>query len=229
MAPHRQLIEATEDDSLRAFVKAWGPLRDGLNTWSGSDPIERYRKERDRLTVSARLLASVEEPELQRTALRMFVQTLPTDEPWLSVLAQLKKRYRPLSNVEVGMDCGNEEWVESITIKQLDDVVTGIAPLFATSPIFHRYTIERKKSGNLLKASLMIPGLMQAMMWMVWQDIAQNHPIQFCVECRKLIEFTTRHAKRFCTTECAHRRTGREWQQRKRKKEKQTDGTQKAR
>jgi hypothetical protein len=229
MAPHRQLIRATDDDSLRAFVKAWGPLRNGLNAWSGTDSIAIYRRVRDRLVVSARLLASVEEPELQRPALLVFVKSLSADDMFPSILAGLKKRRGPSSDVEVGVDVDNEEWVKSLTQKQLDSIAREVAPFFAVSAISHGYTVERKKTGNILKASLMIPDLKEAMIWMMWQDVAQSHPMQFCVECRELIEFTTHHAKRFCSHACAHRRTGREWQQRKREKERHSNGTQKAR
>ena len=68
-APHRQLVEANDDTRLRNFVKAWGPLRVTLDSWSGSDPIERCRLERDKLRATIQVLTSVEDGVEQRNAL----------------------------------------------------------------------------------------------------------------------------------------------------------------
>lgn len=229
MAPHRQLVQATDDDSLRAFVKEWGPLRATLGDWSGSDPIEKYRKARDRVAVASRILAAVEEPDLQRKAFQAFVNSLSADEFFPAILGGLRKRYRVPSDERGGADGNHERWVEALTQNQLNEVIAEIAPFFAVSAISPRYTVERRKAGNILRASLSIHNLMEAMTWMIWQDVSQNHPMQFCVECPNLIEFKTLHAKRFCSPECAHRRAARESAQRKRDAGRKTNGTQKTR
>jgi hypothetical protein len=229
MTPHRQLIRATDDSLLRVFVKAWGPLRSILNAWSGNDPIDDYRRERDRLTVGARLLASVEEPELRRPALLGLVKSLSADEMFPSILGGLRKRYSGSINFGDGGAEGHEAWVESLRDRQLEEVTAEIAPYFARSAISPRYSVERTRAGNVLKASLTIFNLSEAMTWMFWQDVSQHHPMQFCVECRGLIEFKTHHAKRFCSPECAHRKTARESARRRRQEERRTNGAEKTR
>ena len=229
MTPHRQLIRATDDNSLRAFVKAWGPLRSVLSSWSGSDPIVEYRRRRDRLVVATLLLASVEEPELQRSALVGFVKSLSADEMFPYILGGLRKRYRVASDIGNAEKENHEEWVESLNQTQLKEVTAELAPYFAVSAISPTYYVERRRAGSVLKASLKLHNLSEAMVWMIWQDVFQNHPIQFCVECRQLIEFKGHHAKRFCSFECAHRKTAREWQRRKREKGRRADGVKEAR
>lgn len=229
MTPHRQLIRATDDNSLRVFIKAWGPLRSSLRMWSGNDPIDAYRKERDRLSVGARLLASVEEPELRRPALHGLVSSISADKMFPAFLGGLRKRYRTANVFGDGREENLEEWVESLTHRQLEDVTAELAPYFAVSGISPRYSVERTAAGNVLKASLAIHDLSEAMTWMFWQDVFQHHPMQFCVECRRLIEFKTHHAKRFCSSECAHRKTARESARRKREEERKANGTQKTR
>lgn len=229
MTPYRQLVQATNDDLLRAFIRAWGPLRAVLGEWSGSDPIDAYRKARDRVTVATRILASVEQPDSQRFALRGFVDSLWAWDLFSPVLEGLRKRYGDGSDAGKGERVGHQEWVESLTRNQLNIVIAEIAPMFAFSAMHPRYVVEQSRAGNVLKASLSIPNLLEAMTWMIWQDISRNHPIQFCVECRGLIEFKTNHAKKFCTSECAHRRTARESARRKRNEERRSNGTHKAR
>ena len=229
MTPHLQLVRATDDGALRAFIKAWGPLRMVLDDWSGSDQIDEYRKARDKVTVASRILAAVEEQDSQRTALQVFVASLSANKFFPAILEGLRKRYRVPGDVEDRVDADHQQWVELLTQNQLNEVIAEIAPIFAVSAISPRYSVERRKTGNALRASLAISNLMDAMTWMIWQDFSQNHPMQFCVECRKLIEFKTHHAKKFCSPECAHRKTAREWQQRDRDKERKANGTQKAR
>lgn len=229
MTPHRQLVRATDDDSLRVFVKAWGPLRTVLGEWSGSDPIDAYRKARDRVTVASRILASVEEPDLQRAALQGLVTSLSADKLFPALLEGLRKGYRVPSDVGDCVDGNHLQWVESLTKNQRREVIAEIVPIFAVSAISPRYRVERSRAGNVLKASLAIQNLMEAMTWMIWQDVFQNHPMQFCVECRKLIEFKTHHAKKFCSFNCAHRRTARESARRKREEERKSNVTQKTR
>ncbi len=229
MNPHRQLIQATNDSLLRAFIKEWGPLRGFLGDWSGSDSIDAYRMERDRVTVAARILASVEEPDSQRFALQGFVDSLGAWDLFPPVLAGLRGRYKAGSNVGKDEHEDHREWVESLTQNQLSLVIAEIAPMFAFSAIHPKYILERGRAGNVLKASLSIPSSRDAMTWMLWQDISRNHPIQFCVECRGLIEFKTHHAKKFCSPECAHRKTARESARRRRNEERKTNVTQKTR
>lgn len=225
-APHRQLIRATSDGTLRVFVRAWGPLRPALDDWSGTDPIEAYRKVRDRMTALARLLASAKDPEAQRSALLESMKYPPDGNEgakWSVAWAQAYK------GAQINRGMRLSVWLETATPKQLEKFTTtyisqAAAPFAAT-----RFTAERRGSGFVLRDSLDFKSIVRALYWMLWQDVYRERQFQFCVECPKLIPSTTRHARRFCSDECAHRRTAREWQQRKREKERKTNGTQKKR
>jgi hypothetical protein len=224
--PHRQLIRALDDESLRVFVKAWGPLRPALDDWSGSDPIEVYRKIRGRMTALARLLASAGDPEAQRSALLESIRN-PLDinegANWRHALTHAYK----VAKIDRGVRFA--DWLEAAMPRQLELVATtyisqAAAPFAAT-----RFTVERSGNGYVLRELLNFKSIVHALFWMVWQDVFRGRQFQFCVECPKLIPSTTRHARRFCSDECAHRKTAREWQQRKRERERKTDGTHKTR
>jgi integrase len=111
MAPRRQLLKANDDDALRVFVRAWGPLRFSLKAWSGSDPIETYRRQRDEWTAGVRFLTSVEEPEMQRSALLKLAdfrrgesdppfRLIPLTGVACSALARLRARAESFGSVE---------------------------------------------------------------------------------------------------------------------------------
>lgn len=223
MTPHRQLIRAKNDETLRAFVKAWGPLSPVLNEWSGSDPIKAYRTERDRLTAFVRLCASVGEPETQRSALLELANAPPTDVlKWATVWGLARRNAQiPPPNLPL-------KWLVTATPKQLVIVAETVVSAFAAPFAPTKFTAEPKGNTYSLRASLNLKSLSRALSWMVWHDLYNDRPIQFCVECRDLIDSQTKHAKRFCSPECAHRRTAREWQQRKTQKGK-GNGTQKTR
>ncbi len=207
--PHRQLILAGDDNALRAFVETWGPLRPFLNDWTGSDPIEAYRRERNRLTTIARLLASVEQPDTQRSALLAFARLSKTDTTAAMLISGLQSQLPSLADAQSGLDALTRKQVEFAITRMVSEL-----PLVGTLP---RLTVERTPNGNALRVSMGINSLVDALNWMLWQDVVQNHPTQFCEECRSLIQLKTLHERKFCSPRCAHRKTARTWQQRKRK------------
>jgi hypothetical protein len=228
--PHRQLIQASDDAALRAFVKAWGPLRFQLDAWSGSDSIEWYRRERDRLTATVRVLASVEEGEMQRSALIGFSELSRTDESLQLALWSLRTNFQIPGTQIQGFDENIRQWFELATPEQIEAATIALVQMLGPSPLScPQFRVERERRHNVLRATLNLTSLSDALSWMVWQDVFQSHPYQFCAECRKLFQPDTRHEKKFCSQECAHRKTAREWQQRKRNKERRTNGTKKTR
>lgn len=231
-APHRQLLNASDDNALRAFVRAWGPLRFSLETWSGSDPIETYRRQRDDWTAGIRFLTSVEEPEMQRPALLKLADFRrgESDPPFRLILNFLRMQFQiPGDLQDSGFDENIYRWLETATQNQIEAATVFLVPLIPFSSRMPGFTLERSGSRYVLKASLGIYSLLEALSWMVWEDVLQRHPIKFCAECRGLIDSTFKYEKKFCSYECAHRQTSRESARRKREERKETNVTQKTR
>lgn len=228
--PHMQLIKAFDDDALRAFVKAWGPLRVHLDSWSGCDPIARYRRTRDVLTASVRLLASIDETEMQRRALHELVQLGDADDnAFHSFLGSLRAKFSIGGELQWGFDVNLQQWIAAATARELETACVWLVSLLPLEQFSLKLAVDTANKGNVVRASMGITSLEEALHWMMWQDIFHNHPFQFCEECRTLFQPDNQHTRKFCSPECAHRKTGRDWQKRKREKEKKTNGTHKAR
>lgn len=228
--PHIQLIKASDDGALRDFVKAWGPLRARLDSWSGCDPIERYRRTRDVLTASVRLLASIEEPAMQREALQDLVQLGDADDTaFHAFLGLLRARFSIAGELRWGFDANLQGWVETASAKDIEAACITLVSSLPLEQFTHKLEVASAGRSNVVRASIGVTSLEEALHWMMWQDVFHRHPFQFCEECRVLFQPDWKHAKKFCTPECAHRKTGREWQKRKRKGERGEYGTQKAR
>jgi hypothetical protein len=229
-SPHRQLVDAVDDSGLRTFVKAWGPLRSSLTAWEGSDPIESYRSERDRLSAIVRLLSSVEVRQTQRSALIELSELSHKDKGIEIAVYSLGAIFRIAGSLHVGFNEEIRHWLEIATPDQIDSATISLLPMLGPPwGVEHTFFAQRTARGNILKADIGLDGLSDALHWMIWQDVFQSHPYRFCAECRKLIKQDTRHEKKFCSHECAHRKTAREWQQRKRVKDRRVNGIKKAR
>jgi hypothetical protein len=228
MSPHRQLLQAGDDDALREFVRAWGPLRASLEGWTGSDSVDSYRRERDRLVATVRLLTAVEEREMQRPALLNLSEFSRKDTTTQLLLQGLRSHFQILGGTPPGFDVSLQSWLETATQKQTEAATTVLVSALSVFS-FPRFTVEQGRRGNTLKASLGIHNLANALEWMVWQDIFQQRPFQFCGECRRLFQSHTRHEKKYCSKECAHRKTARESAQRKRKERKDNNVPKKTR
>jgi len=221
--PHRQLVEARDDNALRAFVKAWGPLNSlELKAWAGSDLISNYRRERDTLQAWVRLLAAIESPEYLYDSICNLLRLFDKGE-----FIWLRSRLG-IGSLDSGFDDDVEKRLASATQSEIADVcdyLAGIFPLHA----FPHFVIDRTGKDSILGASSGVTSLTTALYWMVWQDIFMESPWQFCEECHKLFQPDFHHERKFCLPECAHRKAARESARRKREGERKANGTRKAR
>jgi hypothetical protein len=222
-APHRQLIQAIDDAALRAFVRAWGPIRSSLDSWAGSDEIACYRRQRDLFQAWVRLIASIQKNEALHDAAA-------------NLLRQLSEEFAPAVLEVLGLPSGPNIGFDELGWNRLANasrseiiwICNILVGALSFSPLVHSLSIESNRGGLRLTAKPSFLGLLDALRWMTWQDIFLDHPFWFCVECGKLILSENRHARRFCPTKCGHRRTARESARRKREERKKNNGTPKA-
>lgn len=229
MTPHRQLIRVTDDDSLRVFIKAWGPLTYPLNDWQGCDPVSDYRQTRDMLRAWVGLLSAVARPENLREAMIEILQQEHDDLFPLNIAARHHLGY--VQNHPAPFDSSLQDRLGSLPAKELGAICEKLLGLFplSTDLSYASLALEKSRNGFVVKSALSFDSLEKALYWMIWQDIFQNHPFQFCEECRDLIDFRTQHERKYCSTECAHRKTARESAKRKRDERRKSNGAEKTR
>ncbi len=227
--PHRQLINAQDDESLLKFIKAWGPLRHLLDSLVGTDPIHEYRTIRDQMTWIARLRYSIENPEKQRSVLSDWnrVRDLSAEDLVVPFSSQLDNLEIPGLKLDDDHEIP-EDWVQTAKAHEIENVCIQLVN-YLVPQHFPGYRVVGGKGRRVVKVSLGVDGLVTALHWMMWQDVFQNRPISFCADCSRLITSVFRHERKFCSKKCAVRKTTREYQRRKREKERATSGTQKAR
>lgn len=231
--PHLQLAQATDDTALLAFVKAWGPLRPvRLPFTSGDDPISNYWAERDLLAAEIRLIASVTQPELRRSALLAALDAFEKRDDTNARLTGMRDHM----GIPVSIP-GKAIFFDHIFNKEdlrasEQQINEACAYLVSTLPITDcslKLIVERGKRGDMVRAWPGLRSLVDALHWMVWQDVFRQRSFLFCDECSLLFQPDSEHEKKFCSTQCARRKASREYERRKRAKEKKSDGTQKTR
>jgi hypothetical protein len=208
--PHRRLAEAIDDDSLKSFVRAWGPLRIRLDAWSGIDPINVYRHERDRFRAWVLLLAAIQKSEgLHEAAL----QLLKLDSEPFGI--EIRRRLGIPGELKTALDEAALVRVAEATESEILDVCDYLVGSLPVPP--PSLEIKGTRRAKTLRPTVGSYSLLSALYWMVWQDIFMETPFRFCEECNRLIDFPDKHDRKFCGPKCAHNQTSREWQRRKRK------------
>lgn len=112
------------------------------------------------------------------------------------------------------------------------DIDEACAYLVSTLPMTDyslKLIVERGKRGDTVRAWPGLRSLVDALHWMVWQDVYSERAFLFCAECGLLFQLDSKHEKKFCSTQCARRKASRDYERRKRAKERKSDGTKKAR
>jgi hypothetical protein len=229
-APHMQLIRATDDESLRAFVRSWGPLRISLDAATGSDSLNRYRRERNLLHSWALLFEASQKNEGVREAVLHLLRLDPTLHAFW-----IRHRLSMDGALTSALDESAFGRIERATEEEFSDVWESLLGVFPVSPLDPSITVDRSGRRPQLVARPRFIGLMDALHWMLREDIAAQRPIKRCAEpsCGKFIVFLTEHSREFCSPEHAHRKAARKWAEKKREGKKKgkekSHGTQKTR
>jgi hypothetical protein len=199
--PHRELIAAQSDDALRIFVRKWGPLR--WLTMQGQDSLAWYKSARDLLATTVRLIVATEQGINQRPELLTLIRLGEFAFNSLPTFLRLRQDWEPfLDDPETWFQNAPESDVDLLCTQFLDQYPITAGP---------RFFVEGRGKKRMVRAGLFVNNLMEALLWMVWQDVYRKAPFEFCAECGKLIQSDNRHTHKFCPGgSCARRRTDRE-------------------
>lgn len=215
---HIRFANAKTDHDLIQFVLAWGPLdlSDGQMVSSdASFSLSDFRTFQRWLKAVLDLLAAFKSADGERIALREFIEAdyeqernspASLDEPisWM----MLKQEFAITGAVVA--------WINGAAIGEVRAATDLLLPLVVVRPVSGDFLFRRRRNRGEVEARWAIDNLREALFWMVWYDEFTKHPINCCQECRKVFRSDTAHARKYCSRECAHRATGRNWQRRRR-------------
>ena len=214
--PHREFQEANNDHALRLFVRRWGPLR---RLTSGADSMPWYRKRRDLVDRTMRLIAAVGSPDL-RDALAALMLVSDESNDALNSFFRLNGTELGIESDEnAGIANRAMEWLENAPLAKIEQVsYQFIRDLPITA--MPSFAVQKQRGQPVVRASLFINNLHEALWWMVWEDIFRGDPIRFCQECGTLIPNNNKHFKKYCPGRCAKLVADRNYAARRRKREK---------
>jgi hypothetical protein len=202
-APHRDLMTADSDDKLRVFVRKWGPLR---RLSDGQDSLTWYRQKRDVLIETMRLIDAVESGNEIRNVVRRLIEVSDEIDPihiYLRIFPPQCQRREDMT-----------KWCDSVTGRELDNSVVAFLNNFSVA--MPRYVVDKSRRRTVVRTSIFVNGLLEAIWWMVWQDRFRQEPFYFCQECGRFFQPEDRHRTKFHDGTCAKRRADRDsWRRRK--------------
>ena len=212
-APHVKFLNLKTDLDLARFVRTYGPLYP-----PGSDEL-RVRQEETKLwwSFQRRLKARVNlleafrrsktDPDRLRGALLEHLRVNLDewkDHPGLShwgfICGQLSVTQEP------------EEWVSQAGLPLIRDAASYCIRRSFSFRVALQATWKDRRPELLAAPEALI--LLEALEWMVCEDEVRRHPLLFCQECGTAFRPPTRHARKFCSYDCAHRVAARKWRRR---------------
>jgi len=143
--------------------------------------------------------------------------------------------------VQYGITEDTGSWIRRSDLEMVRGAVETV--LRNTSLVRGMYLDCSDRNGKPhIEAHWTVPNLEQALPWMVWYDVLNQHSLLFCREekCRKAFRAKNAHRRKYCSKKCAHRVAARNWRNKdlKEKREQRerernrggaTNGTRKAR
>jgi hypothetical protein len=204
--PHRELMAADSAAKLKLFVRKWGPLRFRQER-AGRDSVQWYCDVRDHLTATVRLIDAIGDRTKQRPALLSLVRLVEFSLNPLKTFLQMTPRWSAVC-------CDPERWCESAPLDEIEALCEQFVNEypFACGP---RFAVVRRNRRNVVRSSLFINSLMEALFWMVWQDTFREEPFSFCKDCGKFILREGGREWKYCDPACAKRNADRKSWRRK--------------
>jgi hypothetical protein len=214
--PHREFIAAATDDKLLVFIRRWGPFFRDEKT--GSCPMQFNRDARDYLTATVGLINAFGDSSQLRRRLLDLIRLWEFYLNGLTIFLECSLRWRTI--------CSDPEgWCESAPLIDVE----ALCEQFVNQLYFScvpRLLVVKRNGRPVVRASIRIDTLWDAIWWMVWQDIFREQPFSFCRECGSFIGRKGRRAWKFCDGVCAKRHADRDsWRRRKGKNLRYRKGT----
>jgi hypothetical protein len=236
--PHIQFLNCKSCDDLKSFTRAWGPLY----------LVETPGAEERKLGIVVRRVAEIQAHRRWLHAIRGMVDACrhPGDERAALIeflnaeieLEEMSNTYQPgkeslfhqMFRLRFQFQVNSNAWVLSTDIGSVRQALAFSVEANVQGPP-GSLRVEQKGRRCEIKPRFTLVTLWDTLRWMVWLDEWNRSPLLCCLECRKFFRPLTAHEMKYCTHQCAHRASNREWrrrdlrEQKKRLKIKTKEGT----
>jgi len=220
---------AETDRDLLAFVRAWGPLYiPNSPIFPGgippggvvSLPLQIVRERQRWIRAFVKLLSAFRSAERERESLLEFLHADNPSREETPTFVMLRNRFH------ISGDIG--DWVTGADLRAVPEFTDCIVSSALVYPIDVHLSCRRERRRRYVEAGWTFSNLEEALRWAIWQGEFTKRPIVSCKGCPKVFRVDSGHTRKYCTPECAHRASAREWQRgynkRKRRERKQRAG-----
>jgi hypothetical protein len=214
---HIRFVNAETDTEVIEFVKSWGPLH-AIWTAHISDPasshLSDFRMCQRWLRAFMDLCAAFKKAKREHATLLEFVEAE-------SELCRSRTRISPgLQHLRFtcGIDGSIGDWLKAADLQTVRNAADSLISI-AWNPVRMTVSCRRERKRRWIETRYRFTDLEDALVWMVFNDEITKHLVMVCRECRKMFRVDSARVRKYCSNDCGHRATGRDWQRRKRKEE----------
>jgi hypothetical protein len=212
--PHIKFLDLKSQDKLAAFVQKWGPLRipdtsPKTTSWMQTDWYWNFQRE---LKATANLLRAFCARDGEKEALAEFLGVKkqhpgPTTEELLLAMSVPNDRCLQDAAKSDDPDKLLIEWNGKADTRSRHQAIAGLVE--KTFSMTARMSGDWQSRPPRIEVVWELNDLEAALTWMVFQDAVTERFPQVCPECQSVFRSTTRHERKFCSYECAHRAAAR--------------------
>lgn len=231
--PHIQFMNCKSDDDLKSFTRAWGPLylvlthgSEDLRLGKAVRRLDECQAHRRWLRALKGLIEACRGRNDERGSLKEFLGAeadldrtsntyQPAKIPVFHTLLQHLFRYTGDSGA----------WAASTDIDSVRRALSLSVETYVRAPIGCLRVGGKRRKGFEINPTFSLPTLWDALQWMIWLDEWNGWPPPACLECHRIFPRLNAHERKYCSPECAHRTTNREWRRKDLLRRKQTPKT----
>ena len=219
LAPHIQFLNCKSIDEFLTFTRAWGPLY--LVHTPGAEEIRvgKLTRRLDESQADQRWLRAIKYMidacrgrEDQRDSLVEFMAA-EVDRDRMSNTYQEGKAplFHTVLQLKFHFQSDPVSWAKSTDLGSIKRALAFSVEMNVSAPSSYGLRVEETRRGFEIKPSFSLGSLWGALRWMLWLDEWNRMPPLSCSECLRIFRPSTAHKMKYCTHECAHRATNREW------------------
>jgi hypothetical protein len=228
--PHIQFLNCETDDDLQSFVRAWGPLYlvhtpgdEEIRLGKAVRKLDECQAHRRWLRAVKRMIDACKGLEDERSSLVEYLaaevdmeRTDATHQPDKAPFFYEVLRHR------FHYVCDSVAWAASTDIGSVKKALAYSVEMNVSAPSGYGLKVDERPKGFEIRPHFSLGTLWDALRWMLWFDEWNRWPPLPCLECHRIFRPSTAHKMKYCTHECAHRATNREWRRKDLRQRKKT-------